>query len=195
MLNPRKGIQLNTKITLSQKRIVPNNVISALTDPEQPDFDFAQLYADSLVDNRLLFKQELELATYLPLSKRLVFKNGLRGAFLYAGRDILRNEQWILGGNSNLRGFNEGLLFADAYLVETLEFRYILERNTYLFAFSDLARLWSGKSFTDYLGLGLGLSFEVQSGIFGISLAVGKEDDLPFDFSSPKVHFGFINQF
>ena len=195
VLNPRKGIQLNTKITLSQKRIVPNNVISALSDPEQPDFDFAQLYADSLVDNRLLFKQELELATYLPLSKRLIFKNGLRGAFLYAGRDILRNEQWILGGNSNLRGFNEGLLFADAYLVETLEFRYILERNTYLFAFSDLARLWSGKSFTDYLGLGLGLSFEVQSGIFGISLAVGKEDELPFDFSSPKVHFGFINQF
>ena len=195
VLNPRKGIEFKTKITLSQKRIVPNNVISGLSDPEQPDFDFAQLYADSLIDNRLLFKQELELEAYLPLSKRLVFKNGLRGAFLYAGRDILRNEQWILGGNSNLRGFNEGLLFADAYLVETLEFRYILEQNTYLFAFSDLARLWSGKSFTDYLGLGLGLSFEVQSGIFGISLAVGKEDDLPFDFSSPKVHFGFINQF
>lgn len=195
VLNPRKGFEVRSKLTFSQKRIIPNNVISELTDPSEPDFDFAELYVDTLLDNRLVYKQELEFSTYLPLAKRLVFKNGIRGAFIYVGRDILRNEQWILGGNGNLRGFNEGLLFADAFLVETLEIRYILDQNTYLFGFSDLARLWSMKSFEDYIGLGLGLSFEAQSGIFGISVAVGKEGDLPFDLSSPKVHFGFINQF
>ena len=62
-------------------------------------------------------------------------------------------------------------------------------------AFSDFARLWTDQTFTDYIGAGLGLSFEVQTGIFGISLAVGKLGESPFDFSSPKVHFGFINQF
>ena len=51
----------------------------------------------------------------------------------YADRNILRNEQWIIGGNSTLRGFNEGLLFADSYLVQTAEVRFILDRNSYLY--------------------------------------------------------------
>lgn len=194
-LNPRKGIELRSKTTFSQKRIIPNPVISDLSDPLDPDFDFSELYNEQILETNLLFKQELLFAFYLPIVNRLVLKNSTRGAYQYAGREILRNEQWILGGNSNLRGFNEGLLFADAYLVEVFELRYILDQNAYLFGFSDLARLWTGKTFDDYIGMGLGLSFEVQAGIFGISLAIGKTNNLPFDFSSPKVHFGFINQF
>ena len=195
ILNPTKGVELRSKTTLSQKRILPNPVISDLLDPVDPDFDFESLYDEALLTANLLFMQELYIGTYLPLLKRVVFKNGIRAAYQYAGRKILRNEQWILGGNSNLRGFNEGLLFADAYVVDAVELRYLLDQNAYLFAFSDIARLWTDQTFTDYVGVGLGLSFEVQTGIFGISLAVGKLGESPFDFSSPKVHFGFINQF
>ncbi|CAL6315342.1 unnamed protein product [Bathycoccus prasinos] len=65
------------------------------------------------------------------------------------------------------RGFNEGLLFADAYLVDAVvQVRYLLDQNAYLFAFSDIAYVMDWiQTFTDYIGVGLGLSFEVQTGV------------------------------
>ena len=195
LYNPRRGFELNSRTTFSQRRIVPNSAISSLIDENEPDFDFSTLYTEELIDPIILLKQELTVGTYVPFGNRSVIKFGVDLAYQYAGRAILRNEQWIIGGINSLRGFNEGLLFADSYLMSSLEYRFILDKNSYLSAYSDLARLWQGKQFLDHLGLGVGLNFEVSTGIFGISIAVGKQGDAPFDLSSPKVHFGFVNQF
>ncbi len=194
-LNPRKGYELMSKSTFSRKAILPNTAITALRDVNQPEFDFSELYTDELLAERWMFRQELEGSLFFPVRKRGVIRYGALGAYQYADRSILRNEQWIIGGNSTLRGFNEGFLFADSYLVQTAEVRFILDRNSYLYSFADIARLWSANRFNDYLGIGIGLTFEVSTGIFGISVAVGKINDSPFDFSSPKIHFGFVNQF
>ena len=45
------------------------------------------------------------------------------------------------------------------------------------------------------LGFGAGISFETRAGIFGISLAYGRQQGNPLDFGSPKVHFGYISLF
>ena len=40
-----------------------------------------------------------------------------------------------------------------------------------------------------------GGSFETKAGIFSLNYAVGKQLNNPIDFSSAKIHFGFLNQF
>ena len=45
------------------------------------------------------------------------------------------------------------------------------------------------------VGIGAGLNFETGAGIFGISTAVGKTRDIPFNLRNAKIHFGFISVF
>jgi len=46
-----------------------------------------------------------------------------------------------------------------------------------------------------YLGIGTGLAFETKTGIFNISYAVGKRNDLNFDLRQSKIHIGFVSLF
>jgi outer membrane translocation and assembly module TamA len=85
----------------------------------------------------------------------------------------------------------------------TLEYRFLLTTNSYLYSFFDWARvdntslnsppeidpiLW-------YQGFGAGITFETRAGLFGLSLAFGRQDQLPFDLGAPKVHFGYVSLF
>jgi hypothetical protein len=52
------------------------------------------------------------------------------------------------------------------------------------------------KDVTDWpYGFGAGISFETSAGVFGVSLAYGKQLGNPIDFSAPKVHFGYVSLF
>ena len=51
------------------------------------------------------------------------------------------------------------------------------------------------RNFDRPLGLGGGLTFETGVGVFGISLAVGRQQNNPFDFRSVKTHFGYVSYF
>jgi hemolysin activation/secretion protein len=74
-----------------------------------------------------------------------------------------------------LRGFDESI-YANRYSVETAEYRYLLSRNSWFYAFTDFG--WSYYNVNDvkfdhtYLGFGVGLSLK-PTGIFSISLAEG----------------------
>ena len=85
----------------------------------------------------------------------------------------------------------------------TLEYRFLLSTDSYLYTFYDLARVDNESlSTTDssstviwYQGIGAGITFETRAGLFGLSLAFGKQEGFPFDFGSPKVHFGYVSLF
>src|SRR5207253_9449628 len=104
-----------------------------------------------------------------------------------------------LGGYKLLRGFDEESIFASQYAVATLEYRYLLGRNSFLFCFTDAG--WakntsqSSKYSNSYLGTGLGMAFETKAGIFNISYAVGKRDDTNFNMRQSKIHLGYVNYF
>ena len=51
------------------------------------------------------------------------------------------------------------------------------------------------KKFDSPLGLGGGMTFETKVGVFGISLAIGKEQGNAFDFRNVKTHFGYVSYF
>ncbi len=88
---------------------------------------------------------------------------------------------------------------ASQYAVTSLEFRYLIGMNSFLFSFVDGG--WAKNEVPGYainnlyLGIGLGLAFETKAGIFNMSYAVGKTGNNPFEFSQAKIHLGYVNFF
>ena len=162
------------------------------------EIGLGQLY-DDLQLNNLQFQIQGYGAAYLPLFQRSTIKIGADLGLLLSDGLIYQNEQYRVGGNRLLRGFDEEFFFATNYLVATLEYRLLLSENAFLFTFGDGAWLENrtvAQAEINYpFSLGAGISLETSAGLFSISLAYGKEQNSPFNLNSPKVHFGYISLF
>jgi hemolysin activation/secretion protein len=148
--------------------------------------------------NTYQVRVRLQAAKYFPLAKRSVLKTGFNGAW-YESPSYFRNELFQIGGYKLLRGFDEESIFANRYAVGTLEYRYLLGLNSYFSGFTDFG--WSNDkskltTFSKtYIGAGLGLSFETKGGLFNISFAAGKRNDIDFNLRQSKIHFGYVSIF
>jgi len=125
-------------------------------------------------------------------------KTALQGGWLQT-ENPFKNELFQIGGYRLLRGFDEQSIYASKYITGTLEYRYLIGLNSFLFGFSDIgwaeSNSFSEKEKHGYLGFGMGLTFETKAGLFNITYAVGKRDDLPLSFRQSKIHFGFVSLF
>ena len=197
--NPRRGWLLRNKLMLGVKQIRESNLILDLVDPADEEFDFGQLYDG--FENQDQFILTLDAARYQPIGQQSSLKIGLNAAAILGKAAIFANERFRIGGNQLLRGFNEQNFFTDRYLVNTLEYRFTLQGNSVLFAFSDLAVLQLDKSSKDFnypWGLGAGINFETGAGILSLSAAVGRDLSIPddfFDLGRPRIHVGYVNLF
>jgi hemolysin activation/secretion protein len=104
-----------------------------------------------------------------------------------------------IGGIHTLRGFNEESLFASSYSIFTAEIRYLLDQNSAVFLFCDVAwyerNLKSGYFNDTPKGFGAGVFFQTRAGLFSFTYALGSEQGNPILLRGSKVHFGFINYF
>ena len=196
--NPRKGWSLGARASAGTKRFEINSAIAGLQDPEDPAFDFSTLY-DSLELRTYLVRLTGDVGYFIPLFQSFALYLRNRSGWVYSPQPIYRNEQIRIGGNRLLRGFDEESIFATVYSVFSLEYRLLLDRGSYLYAFGDLGyvedRTAAARSFDRPMGLGVGLSFETPVGIFGVSVAVGQQHRQGFDFRNPKLHFGYVSVF
>lgn len=196
--NPRRGWSLWLRGAAGTKRIQKNNEILQLEDPFALEFDFATLY-DSLVLNSTQFKFEARIDKFFPLGKQSTFRLGFQGGALISNQPLLQNEQYRIGGNSTLRGFDEEIFFATRYAVATAEYRLLLGQNSFIYAFFDagyIENVTAAVQIADQpMGFGAGISFETQVGIFGLALAVGRQQGNDFDFRSVKTHLGYVSLF
>ncbi len=196
--NPRKGFAIKTRLTASIKTIEENNQIVELTDFTDPDFDFSTLY-DTLDLRSFQYQIAGGWDQYFPLFERSALKLAIQGGIMISKEDIFQNEMFRLGGNRLLRGFDEESVFTSAYAVSTLEYRFIIGQNAYMFAFGDVAYLKAdvveNRDWDTPIGLGAGMTFETKAGIFGLSYAIGRQLDNAFDFNRSKIHFGYKNYF
>ncbi|TAE48015.1 MAG: hypothetical protein EAZ89_16365 [Bacteroidetes bacterium] len=138
----------------------------------------------------------LELKWYHQLFERQILHLANRSAWL-GMEQYYRNDQWQLGGARSIRGFNENQLFADFYTFFTAEYRFQLERDSYLFAFFDYAWL-DDRNLNQQqrpAGLGLGMNYGTKAGIISLVYAVGSNGSTPFQPSRGKVHIGIVNLF
>lgn len=183
--NPTKGISLESKVSVGDKKIQP------------PNDDFTPLY-DSLVLESEIYKARADISAYLPLIPRTTLKFRMQAGHIINDQ-LFTNELFRLGGINTLRGFDEEVIFASSFAIPSVEFRYLLERNSYLTAFFDYAwyqRITLSESVSDRpFGFGAGLAFETNAGIFSLFYALGKQFNNPIEFRSGKIHFGFTSLF
>ena len=178
--NPRKGIICAGVFQLGNKNVVlQNDTVKQM-----------QLSVD--------YQVKLSFASFIAIKSRNTIKIGVNFASIM-NPYLYENELYRIGGNNLLRGFDEESIWTSTYAVGTLEYRYILEQNSNIFAFFDYA--WYEKYLTNSYnkdspyGLGIGLNFETKAGIFSLTYALGSQNNNPILIRTAKIHFGFINYF
>ncbi|HMO39209.1 MAG TPA: BamA/TamA family outer membrane protein [Saprospiraceae bacterium] len=188
--NPRRGWSLALRGAAGVKQIRRNNRLEALENEN---------FYDSLTLRSLQYRMSVRAERFFPVFNRATVKLGLQGAYILSDEPVYLNEQFRIGGNRLLRGFDEELIFATRYTVATLEYRLLIGQNSYLYTFGDYAYVEDHTAtrrdrFFPF-GFGAGITFETKAGLFGLSVAAGARQGEAIDFSAPKVHFGYVSLF
>lgn len=198
-LNPQKGFVLDVSGAAGLKRIDKNNDILQLKDPDEPAFDFNSLY-DSLKEKSYRFSLTSYIAKYFSLGTNSVLKLAVHGGWMQSP-SLFQNELFRIGGFQLLRGFDEESIYSSRYGVGTIEYRYLVGRNSFFYGFADVGLTHApvisrpGVSHS-YISGGLGLEFQTSAGLLQITYAIGKRDDVKFNWrNASKIHFGYINYF
>lgn len=127
-----------------------------------------------------------------------LLKTQIEGFGLFGEEEFYsENELYRIGGFGSLRGFNEESIFASAYGIGSLEYRYMPNDGFYISLFGDYGFVENKSSGINenLLGIGTGISFLTQLGVFNLSYAVGKQSETNFDFRNSKIHFGILTRF
>ena len=195
--NPTKGNEWQLLLSAGTKNVKKNNVIVQLTDKNDPSFNFNSLY-DTIRLKSFQFRIKGYLAHYFPFGSVSTLRTAITAGW-FQSPNIFRNELFQIGGYRLLRGFDEESIYASKFAVSTAEYRYLIGRNSYLFSFIDFG--WAGSAASSgnrsntFIGAGLGMALETKAGIFNISYAAGKRNDLNFNLRQSKIHFGYVNFF
>lgn len=193
--NPRGGTRLESEIQYGLKSY-PRN--ASLTKYDSDSISVHLMY-DSLDQNKeqLLFSFLAEY--YQPVFSRSVLKILLEYNSFFGKASILKNEMFRLGGFKRLRGFDDDFLYSSAFTFGTLEYRFLLDKDSYLNIFYDAGYLRQEESsvmnWNFYSGLGAGIQFQTKIGLFSLSYAIGKSKYQKFELGNGKIHFGYTALF
>lgn len=184
-LNPRKGIFIDADAAAGTKEVL----IDALLPPER----YVGISPKSFQLNA-----QLDASGFIPIPRRSTIRLGLKGGYMYSP-NLFEGELFRIGGLRTLRGFDEESIFASMYGIATLEYRFLLDKGSHLFAFFDQAYYETrtvNRSVVDRpFGFGLGISFETKIGTFSLTYALGKQFSNPIDFRTGKIHVGVATFF
>lgn len=175
--NPSRGFLISIDVSAGRRKSRPSGVDSTVISTT--------------------FRGDLEIEGFIPITRRHVIRLGNLTHTYYAPK-IYRNELYKFGGLNTQRGFNEETLLATTYTTFTVEYRFLVDKNSHAFAFFDQSFYEnSAKNYTEDhpFGFGLGYSFGTKLGIFSISYALGKQFNNPIQIRDGKVHFGYIAYF
>lgn len=193
-LNPLRGTEVQLTASAGTRKVNRNSVILQLYEP---GYSFARLY-DTVKEKTYRLFLKLNGAHYFQVGRQSTIKAAINMGLIQSP-SLFRNELFQIGGYRLLRGFDEESIYVSSYLVTTAEFRYLIARNSFLFTFIDGAitanKSVSLQSNNRFTGAGLGLALETKAGIFNISYAAGKRNDLKFDIRQSKIHIGYVNFF
>jgi hemolysin activation/secretion protein len=118
---------------------------------------------------------------------------------ILSGKNIFDNEAFRIGGFKTLRGFDEQSIITNAFSVQTIEFRYLIEQNSFINLFVDqayISQTFVNLSENDFpLGIGAGITFQTKVGIASLNYALGKARNNPLNLQNGKIHFGIISYF
>ena len=184
-LNPKKGFSIEFTGSTGNRKIKKNSDINPIA-------------YDSLKLQSVTYEGALAADFYFSLGGKSVLNIGAKSGLVYNER-LFTNELFRIGGLKSLRGFDEESIYASSFSIGKIEYRFILEQNSFLFTFINAA-YYENKSRNfnlkdTPLGFGAGMNFETRIGIMSISYALGKQFNNPVYFRNGKIHFGIVNYF
>ena len=124
--------------------------------------------------------------------KRFLIEERLELSFI-ENDALSRNDLLRLGGLQNLRGFDRNFFYTNYYGLLSINYRYFLDNSSSFFLLTDFAALDAalGQVYT----FGAGLDVKTKNGWFRLIYAVGSRVNESINFSTAKVHFGYIALF
>ncbi|MGD9897567.1 MAG: outer membrane protein assembly factor [Calditrichaceae bacterium] len=178
-INPRSGIFYNSSYSYGVK----NN--------SGPGY---LLEDDDISKNEEIQTVKLRFDWLYNFYKNQVFSVSLNANQIKGDRLQLSDYFWF-GGSRSLRGYRENQFRGDIVAWSNIEYRFILNRNSRIFLFSDWGYYQyseNDKIIDDTLpGYGIGIRMDTPMGILGVDFGLGRGDS----FSEGKIHFGIINRF
>lgn len=183
--NPRKGISFSVQASVGNRQIKKNPKINDVA------YSFLKL-------NTSQYQTEGSMAGYINVYKNHVLKMATQFGSVF-GNTIYKNELYRIGGLKTLRGFDEESIYASTYVIPTLEYRFLFEKNSNLFLFAEGA-WYENNNVSEYINdipisLGAGINFETKAGIFNLSYAIGNQFNNGFDLRIGKIHAGLTALF
>ena len=169
-----------------------NNTDYYLNPTNGNDLLIKYFYIFNRINKENISKQavEVKLINFRKVLRKLVFAIELNANVLENKR-LSELEYYYLGGNSNLRGFNENQFYGYRVGWSNLELRYLLSRNSRAFLFTDYGYVESKEyKFGLLFGFGFGLRVETKLGLLGIDYGLGYQRGI---FRNPLdgiIHFG-----
>ncbi len=180
--SPTQGILFENSYSFSRKKI---------NGPQQ-------FITSGVSTNVNLQRLTLDLSGYYELFPKQVIALGLHGREL-RGSFFEVSDLFRLGGANTLRGYREDQFLGNRVTWTNLEYRLLLTRRTFGFAFFDTGYYLRNadpqnnipKSEGFKIGYGVGFNVETSLGVLRVSFALAKGDS----FSQGKIHFGIVNEF
>jgi hypothetical protein len=183
--NPRKGISVNIQGSVGTRQIKKN--------PKINDVAYSTI---ALKTSQ--YQSEGMIVGFFNIFKNHVIKLSSQFGSVF-GNTIYKNELFRIGGLRTLRGFDEESIYASTFVIPTIEYRFLFERNSNLFVFGEGA-WYENQNVSGYvndipISVGAGINFETKAGIFNLSYAIGKQFNTGFDLRIGKIHAGLTALF
>ena len=139
---------------------------------------------------------EFTARNYIPIFEKSVIATSMHG-FLLESDKVTTNDLIRFGGANSFRGYAEQQFRAGTMLWGDVEYRFLLNRQSYLFGFGAVGGFERPKLLTEpnndfritnkYLfSTGFGLSYQTQIGRLKFTYAISPEESV----GNGKVHFG-----
>ena len=139
-------------------------------------------------------KLEGTISYLLDISKRssiyLKNKTGVLNSENY-----IQNELFRIGGNNSIRGFNEQSIFVKDYVIQNIEYRYLLSNDAFVYSITDLALITTPNTTEKLMGLGIGYLFNTNNAQINISTTLGTDSRNPINFKNTQLFINWINFF
>jgi hypothetical protein len=161
-------------------------------------FDFSSYFGSRKIENIKSNQSKFSLLSNYnwPINNRNYIFLQNQSAILISD-EYVNNELFRIGGINNLRGVNEESIFASAYSIFNLEYRYKITDSNYFYSITDFAFIENKnlEENSQIFSLGFGYAFFTKVGLLNISYAIGKFDDNSFNFNNSKLHVKIISFF
>lgn len=152
-----------------------------------------------------LLEGEFFFESYIPVYlDRLIFAARLNSKVktLYHSKEsssLFENEMYRVGGMGTIRGFNQEMIFSQAYSATSLELHLRLNEGSGIYLFTDKAFVkvyeFGNKKDAWPLGMGIGINLATKAGFFNLSYALGQGFGQSLSSRDAKVHFGILMSF